>query len=167
MVATLSRCHGDDMNIKMNENFSNANSVRRRKWPRFCVWGEVSRRSGTGFPTFGVFRTDNGVPVHAHITHPTQQDMISLAHNYPSSLHTHLIKLTRILVSYSKMIETSSLYSHRDTGYCGGKGLPIAQSGHTTLSSSVHHSCPTPKAMAKRRKNQASPLYCHSRLQWR
>lgn len=47
---------------------------------------EVSRRSGTGFPTFGVFRTDNGVPVHAHITHPTQQDMISLAHNYPSSL---------------------------------------------------------------------------------
>jgi len=32
------------------------------------------------------------------------------------------------------------------------KGLPIAQSGHTTLSSSVHHSCPTPKAMAKRRK---------------
>ena len=47
------------------------------------------------------------------------------------------------------------------------KGLPIAQSGHTTLSSSVHHSCPTPKAMAKRRKNQASPLYYSSRLQWR
>jgi hypothetical protein len=32
------------------------------------------------------------------------------------------------------------------------KGLPIAQSSHTTHSSSVHHSCPTPKAMAKRRK---------------
>lgn len=164
MVATLSRCHGDDMNIKMNENFSNANSVRRRKWPRFCVRWSVE--AAPAFQLFGVFRTDNGVPVHAHITHPTQQDMISLAHNYPAC-NTHLIKLTRILVSYSKMIETSSLYSHRDTGYCGGKGLPIAQSGHTTLSSSVHHSCPTPKAMAKRRKNQASPLYCHSRLQWR
>ena len=66
----------------------------------------VSRRSGTGFPTLGIFgifglATDNGVPVHAHITHPTQQDMISL-HNFPT-WNTHLIKLTRILVSYSKM----------------------------------------------------------------